>query len=281
MNIYITGSSGFIGSKLLNQLVKENYNITRIIRSKKNIKKKVKFIYLDIYSSSYIDNVNYFLNKIRFDKNDLLIHLAWKNLNDFSCDSHINEVFYKDIFFLKKLIDHGLKRLIISGTCLEYGLRQGKLNETYKAKPIINYAIAKNLVREFLHNYSLTKDFTYQWLRIFYIKDPDKLKKNLFYQLNNSILKKKLFNMSHGNQLRDFINIFEINKIIIQCIKKPKINGIINCCSGNPVKVKKLVKDVIKAKNSKIKINPNYYKIPNYEPYNFWGSTNKLKKLFN
>lgn len=282
MIIYITGSTGFIGKNLTEELIKKKYNLVKISRRKEKIKKKenIKLINLDLYSEDYNKNINNFLKKIKFKKNDILIHLAWKSLNDFSNDDHLNKIFFKDIFFLKKVIDHGLNRVIVSGTCLEYGLREGKLKETHKVNPIVSYAISKNLVRKFLQSYVKIKNFNYQWLRIFYIKDPDKIKNNLFYQLNDSIRNKaKSFNMSHGNQLRDFINLSEISRLIIQCIKKPKVRGIINCCSGNPIKVKKLISEEIKKKKSNLKLNFGYYKVPRYEPMNFWGDTQKMKKL--
>lgn len=279
MKIYITGSTGFIGEKLTQELIKQKYNLTALSRKIK--KNKVKQINLDIYSKKNKLSINKFLNKTKFNKNDILIHLAWKGLNDFTSYDHINNIYFKDIYFLKKLIDHGLKRLIVAGTCLEYGLKEGRLNENDKVEPIVSYAIAKNLIRKFLQSYTSIKKFNYQWLRIFYIKDPDKFKNNLFNQLNDSIKKKKhFFNMSHGNQKRDFIKISEINKVITQCIKKPEVNGVINCCSGKPTKVKKLIKEEIKKKKSDLKLNLKFFKIPSYEPANFWGDTKKMNKLF-
>lgn len=104
MIIYITGSTGFIGKNLTEELIKKKYNLVKISRRKEKIKKKenIRLINLDLYSEDYNKNINNFLKKIKFKKNDILIHLAWKSLNDFSNDDHLNKIFFKDIFFFKK-----------------------------------------------------------------------------------------------------------------------------------------------------------------------------------
>ncbi len=56
-----------------------------------------------------------------------------------------------------------------------------------------------------------------------------------------------------------------------------KANGIINCCSGVPVSIRKLAENYLKKKRKNIRLNFGYYPYPDYELMAFWGDNKKLK----
>ena len=58
---------------------------------------------------------------------------------------------------------------------------------------------------------------------------------------------------------------------------KNKVNGIINCCSGTPVSIRKLVENYLEKKHKSLHLNLGYYPYPDYEPMAFWGDNKKLK----
>ncbi len=80
MKIFVTGADGFIGSHLVERLVKNKYKVTALClyntnssigsmtNIKKNILKKVKIIFGDIRDMTFVNNI--------VKKNDLVINLA-------------------------------------------------------------------------------------------------------------------------------------------------------------------------------------------------------------
>ena len=77
MNIIITGSSGFIGTNLTKNLLNYNYNLLTISR-KKNIQTLNNHLFVDLNNFSK-------KNKKIIDFNpDIVIHLAWQDLPDYS-----------------------------------------------------------------------------------------------------------------------------------------------------------------------------------------------------
>ena len=124
--ICITGASGFIGSNVLKHLMKKNCDVIPIIRSstkKKSEKLNYKVLDIKFPIMKVYDQLN---------KPDVLIHLAWSNLDDYATDLHVTEEYPKHFSFLKKLIDSGLKNLVVAGTCFEYGLKNGLLRKMTK-----------------------------------------------------------------------------------------------------------------------------------------------------
>ena len=85
--------------------------------------------------------------------------------------------------------------------------------------------------------------------------------------------------MSSGEQLRDYLPVKKMAEYISKIALQDKILGKINCCSGKPISIRKLVEDYIEKANAKVKLNLGFYSLPPYEPLAFWGDDSKLKKI--
>jgi len=85
--------------------------------------------------------------------------------------------------------------------------------------------------------------------------------------------------MSGGEQIRDYLPVIQSAYYIVKIATQNKINGIINCCSGKPIRIKKLIKNYLVKKKAKIILNYGVYPYNNYEPMFFWGNKKKLEKI--
>jgi nucleoside-diphosphate-sugar epimerase len=89
----------------------------------------------------------------------------------------------------------------------------------------------------------------------------------------------EVFNMSAGNQLRDYLPVEIVAENFCLILNSPITQGVINFCSGTPITILDLVKKRRRERKSNILLNPGFYDIPKYEPINFWGSATKLNTL--
>jgi len=104
--------------------------------------------------------------------------------------------------------------------------------------------------------------------------------KSLLSQLETAIKKgEKRFNMSGGEQLRDYLPVEKVAEYIVAIALQDKVKGIINCCSGKPLSVRKLVEKYLEEKGYCIELNLGYYPYPDYEPMEFWGNNTKLQSV--
>ncbi|QDC46209.1 NAD(P)-dependent oxidoreductase [Candidatus Methylopumilus universalis] len=281
MKVLLTGASGFIGKNLIPKLLEKKYQVLAIARSVESIKDlewfgHIKVIQCDLYES-YEDIFNN-----QTDVN-ILIHLAWQNLPNYKESFHISENFPKNYEFLKAAVDKKIPHILVAGTCLEYGIRSGALSEELDTKPSVAYGIAKDMLRKSLEKLKSEKNFIFQWLRLFYIYGEGQAKNSLLSQLDQAIENgDEEFKMSIGTQLRDYLSINDVADNIILSISNPDIQGVINCCSGNPTSVLDLVVNRCKELGIYINLNRGFYKIPDYEPLDFWGipaKINQMKKM--
>ena len=283
MKILVTGATGFIGNHLINELLK-NKNI-EIIATSRDIEKaksfdwfsKIKYISYDLNNTEELNLFEY------FDKPDKVIHLAWDGLPNYNDLIHIEKNLFNNYAFIKNLISNGLKDITITGTCFEYGLVNGCLSEDIKTNPSNSYGIAKDSLRKFIEELKKQYDFNYKWIRLFYMYGEGQGEKSLIALLDKAIQNgEKEFNMSGGEQLRDYLNIKDVVKNILLIANQTLYsNQIINCCSGKPISIRQLVENHLDKKNYSMKLNLGYYPYPTYEPMAFWGDNRKLQKVFN
>ncbi len=83
--------------------------------------------------------------------------------------------------------------------------------------------------------------------------------------------------MSGGEQLRDYLPVEKVAEYIVRTALQNDVTGVINCCSGKPVSVRKLIEDYLEEKKKNIRLNLGYYPYPDYEPMAFWGDIRRLK----
>lgn len=95
--------------------------------------------------------------------------------------------------------------------------------------------------------------------------------KSILAQLDAAIDRHDItFNMSGGEQLRDYLPVEEVAKQLLQIFRGDK-NGTVNVCSGKPISIRRLVEQRIQERNSSIRMNLGYYPYPEFEPMAFWG----------
>lgn len=281
MRVLVTGATGFIGNYVIHELLMRNVEVIATSAHLTKAKEKswfnlVTYIEHDIYSKVKEDLFE------KFKSPNILIHLAWDDLYNFKSPDHINIQLPAHRLFLENMISNGLDNLTVTGTCLEYGMQEGCLKEESASIPTIAYPIAKHNLRLFLEKMKAKYDFNLKWIRLFYMYGVGQAEKSILPSLDKAISENQpVFNMSNGDQIRDYLSVDKVSENIVIIALQNKKSGIINCCSGKPISVKQLVEEYLKKGNNKIKLNLGYYPYPDYEPMRFWGSTKKLKKIIN
>ncbi len=272
MKILVTGASGFIGQHLVDYLLSLSHEVIATSRTTGIERKNKNFSYLKCDINKERDN--YFKY---FKEPDLLIHLAWENLPNYNELFHIEKNLWSNYFFLKNIIQNGLKDLTVMGTCFEYGKSEGCLSEEISAQPVTAYGLAKDCLRKFIVELNKQYPFHYKWIRLFYLYGQGQSRKSILSQLESAIDNgDRSFKMSGGEQIRDYLTVDRVAEYTAHIALQNEIGGIINCCSGKPVTVLDLVKNRMKEMGKKIDLELGYYPYTEYEPMEFWGDNRKL-----
>ncbi|WP_295234416.1 NAD-dependent epimerase/dehydratase family protein [Sediminibacterium sp.] len=271
MKILVTGATGFIGNYVVNELV---FNGDEVIVLGRDIEKashfnwfkKVMFIH---YEFGEIISEEIFEKIKGVDK---LINLSWSGLPNYNSIEHIENNLLQQYYFIKQLVLFNIRDITVTGTCFEYGNVNGPLDSRMQSNPTNPYALAKDTLRKMLQFLQKEQDFNLKWVRLFYMYGKGQSKHSILSQLDNAIdggLTE--FNMSGGEQLRDYLPIESVTKDLIRFAKMDSNLGVVNLASGIPISIRKLVENHLREKNKTIKLNFGFYPYPNYEPMAFWG----------
>jgi UDP-glucose 4-epimerase len=244
--ILITGVAGFIGSKICRELLKYDYSIIGIddlsSGKKKNIPKNITFFKFDL--SNY-KNFN------RVPKCKYILHLAGQSSGDMSFDDPVADL-KKNTQSTLNLIKFGIssnaKRIIYASSMSIYGdLNNVKYNENLIPSPKSCYGISKLASENYLKVFS--KKLNYIIFRMFNIYGPGQDLSNLrqgmvSIYLAQALKNKKIRVKGSLERVRDFVYIDDVVKIWVKAINKNIVNQTINICLGNPITVKKLLREI-------------------------------------
>lgn len=279
MKILVTGASGFVGNHVLNYLAANtNCQIVATAREREKVVNKSWYSKVEfIESDLYLPFLNYYE---LFKMPDVLIHLAWSKLPNYGKSFHLTENLPNEIRFLEIMLEGGVKKIVVTGTCFEYGMQEGEVHEKFATFPNNPYSIAKDSLRRFLECKKMDHQFNLIWLRLFYMYGKGQNPNSIIPQLEQAFANgDKSFNMSGGSQIRDYLPIEEVAEMIVKCSLKVGISGVFNICSGNPIKLSDFIKNYLKKVEKDIELNLGFFPYSSIEPMGFWGNNEKIKSI--
>lgn len=256
MKIICIGGAGFIGSHVVDALIKKGYKVVVIddlsMGKMENLNPKVRFYGLDIRSKK--------ISKIfEKEKPDYVFHLAAQinvrdSIKDPIGDSEINILGTLNI--LNCCVKQKVKKFIFSSTG---GAIYGDgckipTPETEKEEPASPYGIAKLSIEKFLHFYKLVYGLDYVALRysnVFGPRQNSKGEAGVVAIFLDAILNKKIPKINgNGEQTRDYIYVEDVAEANILAMK---LSGIYNVSAEKETNVNDIFSLIKKTTKTKIK----------------------------
>ena len=262
--ILITGSTGFIGKNLF-QALKYNYDI---LAPKKN--------------ELNLQNLSALKKYLNLNKPEFIIHLASSTINQYRESIDIKKLHYLNTFLttmnLAKSINYKCKLVIFFGSIEEYGLSKLPFSERNKPKPISDYGKAKlNALKE-IEPIMKNKKIRYTWLRPSLTYGFFDQKERYLGHIIQCIKKEKKIVIKPGNQIRDFLYIEDLIKVLkLILINYKKRIGILNISPASKILIKEIPFIISKILNKNFNI---IIKEKNNREYDLYMSNKKLLKIF-
>ena len=236
-NVLVTGGCGFIGSHIVDALVKKKYKVT-ILDLLKPKRKDVKFIKSSILNKKLI--------RLALKKNKLIFHLA--AVSDINKVKDIpTETIATNILGTTLLLDEArkanIKRFIFASTYYSYG-SAGNL-----------YTTSKTASESIIKNYSFLYGLKYTILRYPTAYGPRNRQVDAISIFVNRALKNSnLIIHGNGSQERNYLHVEDLGEGSVAAINKKLVNKTVTLISSKNIKIINLAKRIIKLSGSKSKI---------------------------
>ncbi|MDX2095225.1 MAG: NAD(P)-dependent oxidoreductase [Alphaproteobacteria bacterium] len=270
MNLLVTGGTGFIGQHVLKELAARNVACHVLMRTPPTTP-------LPRGMTPLLGDMAAPLPEIAFTH---CLHLAWGGLPHYQNPAHLAEELPKQQCFLEARITRGLRKLVVAGSCLEYGLQSGALDETAALTPTLPYTQAKAALLGWLGERQNAHRFDLCWARLFYMYGEGQHATSLFSQLSAAVARGDArFPMSHGAQQRDFLPVEQVARYLVDLLLLRGNHGVVNIGSGAPITVRAQVEQWLRHYGWSIALDAGHYPYSDYEPMAFWADTAKLNQL--
>ena len=249
MKAIVTGGAGFIGSHLVDSLLKQNFEVT----------------VLDNFSTGRLENLEHVLEQIElvecdlgvqgdwiqnFTNADWVIHLA--SLADIVPSIQQPEEYYRSnvdgtFNVLQAAKTAGVKRFVYAASSSCYGIPDNyPTPEHADIRPQYPYALTKRMGEEMVLHWAQVYSFPAISLRFFNVYGPRSRTSGTYGAVIGVFLAQKLAGkpftvVGDGKQTRDFTFVTDIVQAMISAAKSNRSGQIYNVGSGTNVSVNRLV----------------------------------------
>lgn len=256
MKILVTGGAGFIGSHVIEKLVKENYqvivvdNLSTGVRG--NLTTNVKFIEMDICSVEL-------LAVFEQEQFDGVIHLAAQTMvpvslekPDYDCQVNI----LGTVNVLEACRKTGVKRVVFSSTAATYGnVDSVPVIESTETRPTSFYGLSKLTIEKYLELYQQVYGLEYIILRyanVYGERQGDGGEGGVVSIFTRSISEDiPLTIFGNGGQTRDFIYAGDVANANYKALITPHVNNVYNISTHTETSVNELI-GILEKKSGKL-----------------------------
>lgn len=265
MRVLITGATGFVGRHVVKALQNHGYKLALFVR---NVGGALHLKNLDTaFIKGGLGNLDAVKTPIREFNPDVCIHLAWEGIPDYSADISKSNL-DNSINFLNFIVkETDCRKVIISGSCFEYGRTEGVCRESDNVQTTSFFSWAKQSIYNYASLICEQSAIDLIWFRIFYVYGPGQRAGSLIPAIINSFNKAKCPDIMSPHNKNDFVYVEDVARAF-QIVTTNKIpSGIYNLGSGISTSVYEVCKtaeqlitgqtfmsEQLKNKNNKLEI---------------------------
>lgn len=245
MRCLVTGASGFIGSWLVRQLLREHHSVIAVLHKQEpahdtaNWSDGVRTVHADLESAPDLRQT------LTGETIDVLFHLAWWGVaaghrND-PAQISINLAACLRVCELAR--DLGCRHFIGLGSQAEYGPCPGKLHEDSPPRPITAYGVAKLAAGMLTAKMAEMAQMRHTWVRLLAAYGPGDDPRHLIPAVIRTLLAAGKPALTAAEQTCDYLYVEDAVRALTR-IAATGVTGTLNLASGETVVLRNLLERV-------------------------------------
>lgn len=215
MKIFLSGGTGFIGSHFINEA--HSHGVEIIALRRPGAIPRVPLLKQPIWVDGQLDGD--FLEEL--SGVDVLVHLASHTPNP--PYDVLSTCLYWNVYASLRLAEQakeaGVSKYLVAGSCFEYGESANAFEAIPTNAPLLpnmSYPISKAAASAAFTGFAAENSVKLLILRLFQVYGEGEQESRFWPSLRQAALSGENFAMSPGEQVRDFINVEEVARSLVE-----------------------------------------------------------------
>lgn len=273
--ILVTGGSGFIGSNLVDELIRCSYDVCVIDKEEPIYRNSLARYYIMDLVSDKIDEV------FRRESISKIVHLAAQTSVNISVENPKKDGI-DNILGTINLLDSckkfGINKIIAASSAAVYGEPEYiPIDENHCLSPISPYALSKHTMESYIKLSGLDY-IIFRFSNVYGPRQTNSAESGVISIFTNNMIKGNIVNIyGDGKQTRDFIYVKDVVNCIIKSLNFSFKNEIINLSSNTKTSINNLVEILQELTGNYLP--PNYLPARKYDIRESVLDNTKMKSL--
>lgn len=246
MRTLVTGASGHLGSYLAKRLLREQWDVTALVRPESDLWRlegaldRIRVVRADLA------DVSKAAPAIAQARPEVVFHLAWQGVTSaFRNDPQqfeANVTGSLDLFAIVRAA--GCQTWVGVGSQAEYGRQSGVLSEEMPLQPATAYGAAKVSIGSQIQTLSANAGIRYLWLRLLATYGPMDDERHVIPAVIRQLLMGESPRLTPGEQQWDYLFVEDAADALYRSAIAPEARGVYNLGSGESHSVRAILEHV-------------------------------------
>ena len=230
MRVLVTGGTGFLGSRVLPLLAEHDVLCLSRDPGRLPVRPGLRAAAADLGQGGE------WTREVAAFRPQWGLHLAWEGLPDYSPE-RCRQNLHASVRVLDAVARAGVTRVVVAGSCWEYGAVSGPMAEDATPGDVGVFAATKaELLGELTR---LASDFGlgFRWARVFFVYGAGQRATSLIPHLQAAYAAGRAPDIREPGSVQDFVHIDDVAEALVTLAAADVPSGIFNVGSGEPTRV--------------------------------------------
>jgi dTDP-6-deoxy-L-talose 4-dehydrogenase (NAD+) len=241
----VTGAAGFVGAEVVTCLLDHGHEVVAVDRGKEGLARlasrrggALDTVTLDLVDAESVRA------RLRRDRPEGLVHLAWyANPVDY-LTGHANLASLAATnTLIEETLAAGCRRVVVTGSCTEYALRDRPLLESDPVEPRSLYSVCKVAAWQIARSLASESGASIAWARLFHIHGPTEDPRRIIPWVAGQLRSGADVDLTDGSQVRDHLHVSDVAGALVTLLEAGATD-VYNVSSGDPVTLRQVLEAV-------------------------------------